>query len=572
MRRTTEELFLKVATFNILWTTVCLVLSTILFFVDITIQWFTFPLVTVVAAVIYLRWFWDKKKDWRGILLGASLVAVAVLLSYLVFNIHWDGNTYHKTAIGLLMDGWNPIEMDCTAVLPADKVTDGIRYNAQWINHYANGGWILSAVWGAFFQNIEIGKAVNLLHMVSVFGVLFWYLSKKLKSRGWTFVVAGLTVFNPITVSQVESFYIDGSLYLYLLLGVLAMLMLSDKNCEIPKRYPIMFLFSSIVYCINIKFTGMAYIGIFCIGFYLCWLYAGFKNGRLKEVFAKATLMFVGMAAFAILVVGYSSYVCNVIEKGNLLYPLVGAEKIDIMDYSEPNTFDERSSVEKSLVSFFGKTENLTNSSKEEPQLKIPFTVSLSEIKSCMYTDARIGGFGPWFSGIFIISAILAVSLVKNVRKKDSLLALEWSVTLIIALLMLLFFPASWWARYSAYIYFYVLSALFYLAKKCEEGFGEHAKAKRVLSQIFSVAVLLNTMCFLLAPAAGAYLSIEIWQDKKELQQAVESDKELEIYCPTKQMTGIFWNLDCWGISYSATDSKIDGNHAYNDKIVWTKK
>lgn len=316
----------------------------------------------------------------------------------------------------------------------------------------------------------------------------------------------------------------------------------------------------------------MAYIGIFCIGFYLCWLVAGFKSGRFKEVFAKSTLLFVGMAAFAILVVGYSSYVCNIIEKGNPLYPLVGAEKIDIMDYSEPNTFDERSGVEKSLVSFFGKTENLTNSSKEEPQIKIPFTVSFSEIKNCMYTDARIGGFGPWFSGIFIISVILAVSLVKNVRTKDSLLALEWSVTLVIAFLMLLFFPASWWARYSAYIYLYVLSALFYLAKKCEDGWETHAKGKRVLVKLFTAAVLLNTMCFLLAPAAGAYLSLEIWQDKKELQQAAADDKELQIYCPTKQMTGIFWNLDCWGISYSATDSKIEGNKAYNDKIVWTKK
>lgn len=571
MRRIIEDISFKVGTFNILWMTVCLVLSTVLFFVDITIQWFTLPLVTVVAGVIYYLWFWDKKWDWRGIAFGVCLVAIAVLLSYLVFNIHWDGNTYHKTAIGLLMDGWNPIETDCTVVLPTDKITDGIRYNAQWINHYANGGWIISAVWSVFFQNIEIGKAVNLLNMISVFGVLFWYLSKKLKSRAWTFVVAGLAVFNPITVSQVESFYIDGSLYLYLLLGVLAMLMLSDKNCDIPKRYPIMFLFASIVYCINIKFTGMAYICFFCIGFYLCWLVAGWKSGRFKEVFVKTTLMFVGMAAFSILVVGYSSYVCNIIEKGNPLYPLVGAEKIDIMDYSEPNTFDERSGVEKSLVSFFGKTENLTNSSKEEPKLKIPFTISPSEIQNCMYTDARIGGFGPWFSGIFIISAMLSVSLVKDVRKKAPLLALEWSVTLSIALLMLLFFPASWWARYSAYIYFYVLSALFYLAKKCEEGWGIQAKIKRVLSKLFTVAVLFNTMCFLLAPAAGVYLSLEIWQDKKELQQAAD-EKELQIYCPTKQMTGVFWNLDCWGISYSATDSKIKGNKAYNDKIVWAEK
>lgn len=567
--KSADSVFLKVGTFHILWTVVCLVISAILFFLNVTISWFSFPMITIITGVIYYYWFWDKQWDWRCIAVQMCLTAVAVLLSYLIFNVQWDGNTYHKTAIGLMMNGWNPIDMDCTSVLPANRVTNGIKYNAQWIDHYANGGWVISAVWGAFFHNIEIGKAVNLIYMVSVFGVLFWYLSKKLKNRAWTIVIAGLAVFNPITVSQMESFYIDGNLYLYLLLGVTALFMLSDKKCGISKRYPLLFLFASIVYCINIKFTGMAYIGFFCIGFYLCWLAAGFKCGRWREVFVKSSLMFIGMAAFAILIVGYSSYVCNVIEKGNPLYPLVGDEKTDIMDYSEPNTFAERGGVEKSLVSLFGKTENLTNSSEKEPQLKIPFTIYLSEIKNCIYADTRISGLGPWFSGIFIISVVLSVCFINSIRKIETLLALECSVTLTIALLMLLFFPASWWARYSVYIYFYVVAALFYLAKKCEEGFKIYSKSKCVLSKVFAAVVLLNTMCFLLAPAAGVYLSFGIWKDKEKMQQAAAGNKELLIYCPTKQMTGIFWNLDCWEISYSATDNKIDGNRAYNDKIVY---
>lgn len=561
------------AVWLLLWILLCLLLPVAFFFAGGTVGGWMLPAAAVLAVLIYFRWFREEAPLGRGGACAlAGITAAALLFSFLLFNVHWDGNTYHKTATGLLMDGWNPLENDCTAVLPGAKITEGIRYNAQWIDHYANGGWVIAAVFGSCFHNVEIGKAVNLLIAAAVFGILTWYLSLRIRSAGWRVLIAAAAVFQPVTVSQMESFYIDGNLYLFLLLGVVALLMLGDSKCGLKKRYPLLFLSVSIVYCINVKFTGAAYIGFFCIASELCWLVLGARKKRFVEVFLKSTALFVGMAAFAVLLVGYSSYVCNFLEKGSPLYPLVGGdETIDIMAYSEPNTFAGKSGVEKSLISLFGKTENVTNSSDRKPEVKLPFTVSFSEIKECVYTDTRIGGMGPWFGGLFLVSLILSVRLIAAYRDREPALCAEWAVVLVTAVLMYLFLPGSWWARYSAYLYFFVISALFYLAVRAEE---EKEKkpvwVQKAGAAVFLVLVFCNTACFLLAPAAGAYLSVGIWRDREVLRQASEEEPVL-VCCRRSQMTGIFWNLDCWGVNYEVTEEKIEGESAYRGELVWKK-
>ena len=572
MKKSLEECMLKVSTFNILWMTMCLVIPSILYFFHITIHSFSFPLILIVTFIIYIFVYGEKKKiSIECFLLFGLVLVVSLLLSYFVFNIHWDGNTYHKTAIGMFSDGWNPLNSDCTSVVDADKLTDGIHYNAQWINHYANGGWIISAVWSSFFHNIEIGKAVNIINVFSLFFLLYWFFCTKLTKKRNAALIAAAACFNPITVSEITSFYIDGNLYLYLLLGVLAMILLSDSTCKLPKKYSLMYLFASVVYCANIKFTGLPYIAFFCMGFYFCWLYIGYRKKNFKTIFLQSTGLFAFLAVFSVCIVGYSSYVCNTIEEGHPMHPLMGKNKIDIMAYSEPNTFENKSGVEKSLISLFSKTEHITNSSSKEPQLKIPFTISVSEIKDCIYTDVRIGGFGPWFSGILIIAVVLSILFLKEARKKNPIITLELSVVLAISMLMLLFFPSSWWARYSCYIYFYVIIALFYLCKKAEN--KQESTIRGIAQKTYAFLICINTLFFILAPAAGAYISLDIWKEKKELQKLAQNNNEIIVYCPTKQMTGIFWNLKDWEISFSASDDRIpEGTSIFNDKIIYTVK
>lgn len=540
----------------------CLLLPVLSFLVGITVQSWMLPVCALLAAGILYFLSGKQKISGRGALFWLLLVAVSVILAGFIYNIHWDGNTYHKTAVGLLMDGWNPLREDCLQGLSEKLCTSGMAYNARWVNHYANGSWILSAVFASFFGTIEAGKAVNLLLAVSVGGIFFQYLSCHLENKKWVFVVTMAAVLQPAVVSQIESFYIDGDLYLYLLLGVTALLMLKDERASVPKQYPYLFLAASIIYSINLKFTGMVYIGVFCIGYYICRLVWAAKEHRFRKVIVPLTAMFAGMAAAAIVVVGSSSYVSNFIENKNPLYPLFGEEKVDIMAYSEPNTFENKSNLEKSLISFFGKTENITNDDTREPRLKIPFTFSLSEIANGKYTDVRVGGFGPLYSGIFLISVGCVLLFFLRYRGEQPQLAAECATILLLALLMALFLPGSWWARYSAYLHFYVVFALFSLARRQEEKREKNTAWK---SSVFALLVFLNTACFLLAPAAGVYLSYDIHQQKKQMQQ----EKEILVYVNPKQMTGIFWNLKEWGVTYQISEDRIEGNSTFGGHLIW---
>ncbi len=557
-----SQIFFQISVYNILWLLFCLLLPALLFFAGITVQGWQLPACALLAAGVMYFLTGRKKPAAASVLGWLAMVFLAVLLAYLIFNIHWDGNTYHKTAVGLLTDGWNPMRGSCMDVLPEAYRTFGMAYNAKWVDHYANGGWIISAVFASFFGNIETGKAVNLLILLSVAGILQRCLSVYLKRWGWVAAITAVSVFQPAVVSQIESFYIDGNLYLYLLLGVLAMLLLSIQNSAIQRRYPLLFLFASIVYCINIKFTGAVYIGMFCAGFYVCWLIRAARKRQFFKVFVSAGAMFAGMALFAVLVVGNSSYVGNLTDHGNPLYPLFGEGKVDIMAYSEPHTFENKNNLQKSLVSFFGKTENITSEDNRQPKLKVPFTFSLSEIKECMYTDVRVGGAGPFYSGIFLVSAVLAVLLLARCGRKLPFPTPEAGVTLFIALMMALFLPGSWWARYSAYLHFFVIAALLYLAKKWEESGGVGV---RLISGAFGTVVFLNAACFLLAPAAGVYLSCDIWRQKEKMQR----QKEIVVYAEPAQMTGIFWNLRDWGVLYRVSETKIEGNSVFRGHLIF---
>lgn len=64
---------------------------------------------------------------------------------------------HHKTAAGLLTDGWNLMGNDCTAMLSGVKITEEVRYSAKWTGNDITGGRIIPAVFGSCFCNVESG-------------------------------------------------------------------------------------------------------------------------------------------------------------------------------------------------------------------------------------------------------------------------------------------------------------------------------------------------------------------------------------------------------------------------------
>jgi hypothetical protein len=109
-------------------------------------------------------------------------------------------------------------------------------------------------------------------------------------------------------------------------------------------------------------------------------------------------------------------------------------------------------------------TESLFSQSSNDrqwPRWKIPFTVSKTELEEFVIPDARIGGFGPWFGGTVILSALaivlLTVSQLRNPKPPSSRREKRQITTDSLRIGCYVLFglvgsclvnPAAWWARY----------------------------------------------------------------------------------------------------------------------------
>ncbi|CCY46296.1 uncharacterized protein BN793_00065 [Firmicutes bacterium CAG:822] len=224
---------------------------------------------------------------------------------------------------------------------------------------------------------------------------------------------------------------------------------------------------SLIIIISNIKFTGLFYAGIFCLGYYIYYFINKIKNKDYKPLI-KTTVSFTIVLLISLLIVGSNSYIKNLITKGNPLYPIIGKDKVDIITPQQPKSFANKSPIEKNFYSIFSYTANYaTTFNQGTPKLKIPFTSNMNNELLSIVENTRIGGFGIYFSGIFIVSIIvIIIYIVIKFKNKEYEKLIFIGVPFLITILLMLFFGESWWARYSPQTYFIILMALYILLTK----------------------------------------------------------------------------------------------------------
>ena len=109
--------------------------------------------------------------------------------------------------------------------------------------------------------------------------------------------IAFIIAFNPITIVQISNFYVDGTLCLSLFLILYACFSIGEDSNEDKEllKENFFILASSIIWCINAKFTGLAFAGIFCCAFYFYWLYKSYKEDKanFRKKFITYTCFFI---------------------------------------------------------------------------------------------------------------------------------------------------------------------------------------------------------------------------------------------------------------------------------------
>jgi len=423
-------------------------ITAISFIVHIPLASWHLPLAVILTLVLNYYYSSNFKLPGNGrFFLKSSCyllltLVITIIIAGCFYDLSFDGQGYHQEAIYQLgHNHWNPFY----ETLP-DTVNQAI-----WVNHYPKQSEMGGAVIYALTGRIETGKALNLLLLVASFCLTFAFLKQHTPLKPFkVLLISILFAFNPVAVHQALTYLVDGQMASLLLCLLVACLWLyHDTSREI-----LILLTCIIIACINIKLTAIAFTGIFII-FLLLLLFLKKQMKAFWRVFIAA-----GIGTFiAVIVVGYNPYVINTVRYHNVFYPLMGKNSIDIMTKNSPVGFPEKNRFEKMFITIFSHTDNIDMQLRDRvPQLKIPFTLSKLDIKSLSYPDNRIGGFGPFFSGIFLLTVLLLVLLL--IYRREILLKSYLAGFIAMLSFSVIILQEAWWARYVPQFWFIPLLVL----------------------------------------------------------------------------------------------------------------
>jgi len=442
------------------------------------------------------------------------------------YDISYDGQVYHQEAVQQLMHQWNPVH----EYLVKEK-----SHSAVLLNHYAKGPWIYEAMLYKVTGQIEQSKAFNLLLIITsfLFALSAMKSCKRFTNKQSVFFSI-LMALNPISIYQALSFYIDGQLAsLLLCLFALSYRLVTEHDKIILCSF-----IMSIALLVNIKFTGIVYV-VACIGLTAIWLWL-LKNKHLYKDFIKSSML--GLL-IGICIIGYNPYITNMVYYGHPFYPLYGGgvQTMDIMTSNSPQGFMKMNALEKLYVATFSKSTNQFD--LEEPTLKVPFSIALEELKPFVYgADIRIGGFGPWFSGMVVIGIALLLLMLMQ-RERGILYSFGLVVSIMISALIN---PESWWARYVPQLW---LVPVCIAAVACSEA----RRVIRYLGMVLAGVILINIGLILYPYALGNYYCTQALDQK--LEQLAKQQTPIKVCFG--EFTSNYVRFSKWGIDYEDASADI---------------
>ncbi len=509
--------------FNILF------ISSLFFVLKISISKINFYVSLILTLTLIGFYFFKKGYGFFKVVIRFVTFLLILFLSIFVaskcYDLTWDGNSYHKTAIGELKNGWNPLYQDIGNFNSSKENKNYISDTHDiWTDHYAKGHWIFAANIYSLTNNIESGKSINFLLVISLFLLSVSFLLRY-TSKLFAFLVSLIIVFNPVSIVQISCFYNDILIYNLIVIEMIFIQLILFEN----KKESYLGLLLTLCILINIKFTGLAYGAIVMLIYYIPILVCKkFRNKYLKQF----TVLGILSVLIGICFIGSSTYLKNIKYENNPLYPLFGENKVDIMTQNQPKIFSEMNKAEKFIYANFSTLSNITFFQDENPTLKIPFTYSQTELYQLIVPDLRIGGFGPLFGGILLISLIIIIIGLYFLFKKDRNLFIIISLLLLSIIIFVIVLDEAWWARYLPQLYLLPVIALYLLY------YFNYRKINVFLSFALVVVLILN--CYYIFDN-NTFQNLKKYKVIDNQLSQIKSCTNCEVY--TKDFSGAIYNL-----------------------------
>ena len=344
-----------------------------------------------------------------------SLGAVLCLVASAIYDLTWDGRSYHLEAIIALGDGGSIL----------DSVTGNV-----YADHYPRGSWIATNLVHTFTQHLESAKiwglALGLTAFHWTFGSLGLLGHRPALLRAWCALLIALS---PVLVMEAFTHLVDGVLSAWLLLlanAIFRAIRVSDR-----RNLAMIVLASSGL--VSAKFTGLAYAVVLLTGYAAWTMLVNRAQSR------RAIVVVSGSLALALLVTSFSPYVTNTIRYANPFYPAVESTTKHVLALEASQEFLSKDRFRKFLLSSFGKSANDRGGA---PTVKVPGVVSMEEISTFSVEDVRFGGWGPLYSLALIVSLLIAISVALDPR-----IRLPFCFAYAVLLGSIFVIPEPWWAK-----------------------------------------------------------------------------------------------------------------------------
>jgi hypothetical protein len=374
-------------------------------------------------------------------ILGGSLV-----LSGAFFDMSWDGLWYHQTAIYQMAHGWNPLRDPLHSFTPA--LQDYVRY-------YAKGPWYVSLAFFQFSPHIEWAKPAPWMAMAAMFLAALAALLDFGMRRRTALAIATLVALNPVVVFELATYLVDGLLISYLACYVAAV----ARFIRRPSPVVLAVAVAATILCANTKFSGFVYLCFFCAagGVYLLM--------RQRRRLPRYVAIQLASLLLATCVFGFNPYVTNTVQRGHPFYPWFGTAAHPSYAqrgrdpnemYETPKNLVGRPRLVRFSYGLFGRPGAQPFFEGPDAHLMWPFDVRWRDFQIFYFHDVRIGGFGPLFSGAFLIALVLlGAALVRPGLPRE--IVVLFAVTVAASLLVGLH---MWWARYGPQLWWLPIMAV----------------------------------------------------------------------------------------------------------------
>lgn len=444
-----------------------------------------------LAVSLAAMWFGSRslgaghrnQRFWRAVATVLGSTAVLAVAAAHIYDVSWDGLGYHQVAAIRMAQGWNPLTD------PRGLTLHTFPKRVEWITSYPKGAWIPEAAFYKVFGHIEAAKALNSLVGVAAALLTFGLclnLDRTKPLAAVAFAVAAAAC--PVGIVQASTFYVDARLGYLLLCAVVGIALL----CRLGPRaaLPTAIVALSLALVSTTKLTGLVYACVVAAGIGVAVMF-------LKRFAAWRRPLFAAIAAIAAaaLLIGVNPYVTNAVLHQSPFYPVAGPGARDLLAKQIPPNLAHADPASRLLVSAFAAVQNT-----EEPQpthLKVPFSLQRSELRVFRSPDVRVGGFGPLFGGLLILSLATAALVARDLRRqRDKVAAVAIGLAVLVIISALAGQQTSW-ARYVPQVWavpLLIAGAATY---------GDASRARRGLATAILTVALANSALVAWGAASG---------------------------------------------------------------------